>query len=113
MTVMVEGAAHQKNTRRDCAENSAVGPYPDFPAGDRLPLVLRLVCCQRRWTGALAPATSLFALSSALLPTKIGALFSALGIAGMNRLNRTNVLAASDGAIEFAGNVDVLLLDKP
>ena len=47
-----------------------------------------------------------------LAPTTIGALLSAIGIAGMSRLNQANVLAMSGRAVEAAGDVDVLLLDK-
>ena len=56
--------------------------------------------------------TSLLALLICLAPTTIGALLSAIGIAGMSRLNQANVLAMSGRAIEAAGDVDVLLLDK-
>ena len=55
---------------------------------------------------------SLVALLICLAPTTIGALLSAIGIAGMSRLNQTNVLAMSGRAIEAAGDTDVLLLDK-
>lgn len=56
--------------------------------------------------------TSLVALLVCLAPTTIGALLSAIGIAGMSRLNEANVLAMSGRAIEAAGDVDTLLLDK-
>ncbi|MDY3928193.1 MAG: potassium-transporting ATPase subunit KdpB, partial [Clostridia bacterium] len=56
--------------------------------------------------------TTLIALLVCLAPTTIGALLSAIGIAGMSRLNQANVLAMSGRAIEAAGDVDVLLLDK-
>lgn len=56
--------------------------------------------------------TTLVALLVCLAPTTIGALLSAIGIAGMSRLNRANVLAMSGRAIEAAGDVDILLLDK-
>lgn len=56
--------------------------------------------------------TALVALLVCLAPTTIGALLSAIGIAGMSRLNQANVLAMSGRAIEAAGDVDVLLLDK-
>ena len=56
--------------------------------------------------------TSLVALFVCLAPTTIGALLSAIGIAGMSRLNKANVLAMSGRAVEAAGDVDVLLLDK-
>ena len=56
--------------------------------------------------------TSLIALLVALIPTTIGALLSAIGIAGLDRLVRRNVLALSGRAVEASGDVDVLLLDK-
>lgn len=56
--------------------------------------------------------TTLVALLVCLAPTTIGALLSAIGIAGMSRLNQTNVLAMSGRAIEAAGDVDILMLDK-
>lgn len=56
--------------------------------------------------------TSLVALFVCLAPTTIGALLSAIGIAGMSRLNEANVLAMSGRAIEAAGDVDILMLDK-
>lgn len=56
--------------------------------------------------------TTLVALLVCLAPTTIGALLSAIGIAGMSRLNEANVLAMSGRAIEAAGDVDILMLDK-
>ena len=56
--------------------------------------------------------TSLVALLVCLAPTTIGALLSSIGIAGMSRLNQANVLAMSGRAIEAAGDVDTLMLDK-
>jgi K+-transporting ATPase ATPase B chain len=56
--------------------------------------------------------TTLISLLVALIPTTIGALLSAIGIAGMDRLVRRNVLALSGRAVEASGDVDVLLLDK-
>lgn len=56
--------------------------------------------------------TTLVALLVCLAPTTIGALLSAIGIAGMSRLNQANVLAISGRAIEAAGDVDILMLDK-
>lgn len=56
--------------------------------------------------------TSLVALLVCLAPTTIGALLSAIGIAGMSRLNQANILAMSGRAIEAAGDVDILMLDK-
>lgn len=64
--------------------------------------------------GTLTPisVTTLVALLVCLAPTTIGALLSAIGIAGMSRLNQANVLAMSGRAIEAAGDVDILMLDK-
>ncbi|MEG1478559.1 MAG: potassium-transporting ATPase subunit KdpB, partial [Clostridiales bacterium] len=59
-----------------------------------------------------ASVTTLVALLVCLAPTTIGALLSAIGIAGMSRLNEANVLAMSGRAIEAAGDVDILMLDK-
>ena len=56
--------------------------------------------------------TILIALLVCLIPTTIGGLLSAIGIAGMDRLVQRNVLAMSGRAVEAAGDVDVLLLDK-
>jgi K+-transporting ATPase ATPase B chain len=62
--------------------------------------------------GQTITVTVLVALFVCLAPTTIGALLSAIGIAGMNRLSRSNVVAMSGRAVEAAGDVDVLLLDK-
>jgi K+-transporting ATPase ATPase B chain len=62
--------------------------------------------------GAVASVTVLVALLVCLIPTTIGGLLSAIGIAGMDRMVRANVIATSGRAIEAAGDVDVLLLDK-
>jgi potassium-transporting ATPase ATP-binding subunit len=62
--------------------------------------------------GAIVSVTVLIALLVCLIPTTIGALLSAVGIAGMSRMMRADVLATSGRAIEAAGDVDVLLLDK-
>jgi K+-transporting ATPase ATPase B chain len=62
--------------------------------------------------GTVISITVLVALFVCLAPTTIGALLSAIGIAGMNRLSQANVIAMSGRAVEAAGDVDVLLLDK-
>ena len=64
------------------------------------------------YAGGTISVIVLVALFVTLIPTTIGALLSAIGIAGMNRLVRFNVLAMSGRAVEAAGDVDVLLLDK-
>jgi K+-transporting ATPase ATPase B chain len=62
--------------------------------------------------GSVVTLTVLVALLVCLIPTTIGALLSAIGIAGMDRMVRANVIATSGRAVEAAGDVDVLLLDK-
>jgi K+-transporting ATPase ATPase B chain len=62
--------------------------------------------------GSVVPVVVLVALLVCLIPTTIGGLLSAIGIAGMDRMVRANVIATSGRAIEAAGDVDVLLLDK-
>jgi K+-transporting ATPase ATPase B chain len=62
--------------------------------------------------GSVVSVTVLVALLVCLIPTTIGALLSAIGIAGMSRMLKANVIAISGRAIEAAGDVDVLLLDK-
>jgi potassium-transporting ATPase ATP-binding subunit len=64
------------------------------------------------FSGTDASVVTLIALLVALIPTTIGALLSAIGIAGMDRLVRHNVLALSGRSVEASGDVDVLLLDK-
>ena len=64
------------------------------------------------FAGTQVSIATLIALLVALIPTTIGALLSAIGIAGMDRLVRRNVLALSGRAVEASGDVDVLLLDK-
>jgi K+-transporting ATPase ATPase B chain len=64
------------------------------------------------YSGGMVPVVVVVALFVTLIPTTIGALLSAIGIAGMDRLVRFNVLAMSGRAVEAAGDVDTLLLDK-
>ncbi|MCL6708517.1 potassium-transporting ATPase subunit KdpB [Pseudomonas sp. R2.Fl] len=64
------------------------------------------------YSGTLVSVTVLAALLVTLIPTTIGGLLSAIGIAGMDRLVRFNVIATSGRAVEAAGDVDTLLLDK-
>ena len=64
------------------------------------------------YSGTAVPVTVLVALLVTLIPTTIGGLLSAIGIAGMDRLIRFNVVATSGRAVEAAGDVDTLLLDK-
>ena len=79
--------------------------------------IVFIVVCATLWpvadySGARQSVLVLVALLVCLIPTTIGALLSAIGIAGMDRLVRRNVLAMSGRAVEAAGDIDVLLLDK-
>jgi potassium-transporting ATPase ATP-binding subunit len=106
MIALVEGAERRK-TPNEIALNILL-------AG--LTLVFLVVVVSLRPFALFAKAdisvTTLIALLVALIPTTIGALLSAIGIAGMDRLVRRNVLALSGRAVEASGDVDVLLLDK-
>ena len=106
MIALVEGATRQK-TPNEIALNIllvgltiifvfATATIPSFAA----------------YAGGSIPVVILVALFVTLIPTTIGALLSAIGIAGMDRLIRFNVLAKSGRAVEAAGDVDTLLLDK-
>ncbi len=79
--------------------------------------IIFLIVCVTLWafasySGAVLSVTVLIALLVCLIPTTIGGLLSAIGIAGMDRLIRFNVVATSGRAVEAAGDVDTLLLDK-
>jgi K+-transporting ATPase ATPase B chain len=106
MISLVEGAA-----RRKTPNEIALGI---LLAG--LTLIFLVVIVALRpyalYSGTPVSVTTLIALLVALIPTTIGALLSAIGIAGMDRLVRRNVLALSGRAVEASGDVDVLLLDK-
>src|SRR5690606_36137364 len=106
MISLVEGAERQK-TPNEIALNILL-------AGMTLIFVLAVVAIPSfaTYAGGYIPVTVLVALFVTLIPTTIGALLSAIGIAGMDRLVRFNVLAMSGRAVEAAGDVDTLLLDK-
>ena len=71
-----------------------------------------LFSVQAAGTGTVVSITALVALLVCLIPTTIGGLLSAVGVAGMSRMMQANVIATSGRAVEAAGDVDVLLLDK-
>ncbi|MCI2418419.1 potassium-transporting ATPase subunit KdpB [Saccharopolyspora sp. K220] len=106
MISLVEGAARQK-TPNEIALNILL-------AGLTLIFLLAVVTLQpfAIYSGAQQKLIVLVALLVCLIPTTIGALLSAIGIAGMDRLVQHNVLATSGRAVEAAGDVDTLLLDK-
>src|SRR5205823_3694308 len=106
MIRLVEGAERQK-TPNEIALNILL-------AGLTLLFLLAVVTLQPFAIYSAAPQNLfvLIALLVCLIPTTIGGLLSAIGIAGMDRLLRRNVLAMSGRAVEAAGDVDILLLDK-
>ncbi|RMC35030.1 potassium-transporting ATPase subunit KdpB [Paracoccus alkanivorans] len=106
MISMVEGAERQK-TPNEIALNILL-------AGLTLIFLLVVVTLEpfARYSGIVIPVVTLAALFVTLIPTTIGGLLSAIGIAGMDRLVRANVIAKSGRAVEAAGDVDTLLLDK-
>jgi K+-transporting ATPase ATPase B chain len=106
MIKLVEGAERQK-TPNEIALNILL-------AGLTILFLLAVVTLQpfAVYSGAPQSLFVLVALLVCLIPTTIGGLLSAIGIAGMDRLVRRNVLAMSGRAVEAAGDVDILLLDK-
>jgi potassium-transporting ATPase ATP-binding subunit len=106
MIALVEGAARRKTPNEIALSILLVGMTIMF-----LVVVVTLRPFAS-FAGTDVSLTMLIALLVALIPTTIGALLSAIGIAGMDRLVRRNVLALSGRAVEASGDVDVLLLDK-
>ncbi len=106
MIALVEGAARQKTPNELALHILLVG----------LTLVFLFACVTlvplAAYSGVKLSATAIVALLVCLIPTTIGGLLSAIGIAGMDRLLRKNVIAMSGRAVEAAGDVDTLLLDK-
>ncbi|MFP2925377.1 potassium-transporting ATPase subunit KdpB, partial [Pyxidicoccus sp. 3LG] len=106
MIGLVEGAARQKTPNEIALHILLVG----------LTMVFLLACVTlvplALYSGVPLSGTAVVALLVCLIPTTIGGLLSAIGIAGMDRLLRKNVLAMSGRAVEAAGDVDTLLLDK-
>ncbi|CAG1015643.1 MAG: potassium-transporting ATPase subunit KdpB [Rhizobiaceae bacterium] len=106
MIAMVEGAERQK-TPNEIALNILL-------AGMTIIFLIVVVTLEPfvMYSGAVVSVVFLVALLVTLIPTTIGGLLSAIGIAGMDRLVKSNVIAKSGRAVEAAGDVDVLLLDK-
>ncbi len=106
MIALVEGAQRQKTPNELALSILLSG----------LTIVFLIVCVAlwplARYSGVVLPLSVLIALLVCLIPTTIGGLLSAIGIAGMDRLIRFNVIATSGRAVEAAGDVDTLLLDK-
>ncbi|HTY35809.1 MAG TPA: potassium-transporting ATPase subunit KdpB [Bacteroidota bacterium] len=112
MIKMIEGAKRQK-TPNEIALNILLAAFTIIFLVVCITLLpYSLFSVQAAGHGVPVSLTVLVALLVCLIPTTIGGLLSAIGIAGMDRLIRHNVIATSGRAIEAAGDVDVLLLDK-
>ena len=106
MIALVEGASRQKTPNEIALTILLVGLTIIFL------IAVGTVPMFAAYAGGSIPVVLLAALLITLIPTTIAALLSAIGIAGMDRLVRFNVLAKSGRAVEAAGDIDVLLLDK-
>ena len=112
MIAMVEGAKRQK-TPNEIALNILLAALTViFLLATATLLPFSLYSVESAGQGAPITVTVLVALLVCLIPTTIGGLLSAIGIAGMDRMVQANVIAMSGKAVEAAGDVDVLLLDK-
>ncbi|NTU77932.1 MAG: potassium-transporting ATPase subunit KdpB, partial [Chloroflexales bacterium] len=112
MISMVEGARRQK-TPNEIALNILLAALTIiFLLATVTLLPFSLFAVTANGTGSPVTVTVLVALLVCLIPTTIGGLLSAIGIAGMDRMIQANVIAMSGRAVEAAGDVDVLLLDK-
>lgn len=112
MISMVEGASRKKTPNEIALQILLVALTIIFLVITSTLYVFGDFAVKINGVGESIPIISLIALLVCLAPTTIGALLSSIGIAGMSRLTNANVLATSGRAIEAAGDVDVLLLDK-
>ena len=112
MIAMVEGASRKKTPNELALQIFLVALSIIFVLVTAALYSYSLFSSVEKGTVNPTSITNLVALLICLAPTTIGALLSAIGIAGMSRLNQANVLAMSGRAIEAAGDVDTLLLDK-
>jgi K+-transporting ATPase ATPase B chain len=112
MIAMVEGARRQKTPNEIALDILLAGLTIIFLLAAATLLPFSLFGVQAAGQGSPVTLTALIALLVCLIPTTIGGLLSAIGIAGMDRLIQANVIAMSGRAVEAAGDIDVLLLDK-
>ncbi|HWU34149.1 MAG TPA: potassium-transporting ATPase subunit KdpB [Methylovorus sp.] len=112
MIAMVEGAKRQKTPNEIALTILLVALTIVFLLATVTLLPFSLFSVQVAGAGAPASITVLVALVVCLIPTTIAGLLSAIGVAGMSRMMQANVIATSGRAVEAAGDVDVLLLDK-
>lgn len=106
MIALVEGASRQK-TPNEIALNTLL-------VGLTIIFLIVVVCLYpfATYSGVQIPVSTMIALLVCLIPTTIGGLLSAIGIAGMDRVTRFNVIAMSGKAVEACGDVDTMILDK-
>ena len=106
MIALVEGASRQK-TPNEIALNTLL-------VGLTIIFMIVVVCLYpfSTYSGVQIPISTMIALLVCLIPTTIGGLLSAIGIAGMDRVTRFNVIAMSGKAVEACGDVDTMILDK-
>ncbi|QHI97657.1 potassium-transporting ATPase subunit KdpB [Xylophilus rhododendri] len=112
MIGMVEGAERKKTPNEIALTILLVALTIVFLGVTATLLPYSLFSVQAAGTGTVVSLTALVALLVCLIPTTIGGLLSAVGVAGMSRMMQANVIATSGRAVEAAGDVDVLLLDK-
>ncbi len=112
MIGLVEGAKRQKTPNEIALSILLAALTIVFLLACATLLPFSIFSVQQAGQGSPITITVLVALLVCLIPTTIGGLLSAIGIAGMDRLLKTNVIATSGRAVEAAGDVDVLLLDK-
>jgi K+-transporting ATPase ATPase B chain len=112
MISMVEGAKRQKTPNEIALTILLVGLTIVFLLVVATLLPFSLYAVNAAGAGTVVTVTVLVALLVCLIPTTIGGLLSAIGVAGMSRMMQANVIATSGRAVEAAGDVDVLLLDK-
>jgi K+-transporting ATPase ATPase B chain len=112
MIALVEGAKRQKTPNEIALGVLLAGLTLVFLVVTVTLLPYTIFAVGQAGTGAPVSVTVLVALLVCLIPTTIGGLLSAIGIAGMDRMIQANVIATSGRAVEAAGDVDVLLLDK-
>jgi K+-transporting ATPase ATPase B chain len=112
MISMVEGARRQKTPNELALTILLVGLTVVFLLVTVTLLPFSMYSVEVAKVGQAVTVTALVALLVCLIPTTIGGLLSAIGVAGMSRMMQANVLAMSGRAVEAAGDVDVLLLDK-
>ena len=112
MIAMVEGAKRQKTPNEIALTILLVALTLVFLGVTATLLPYSIFSVEAAGSGTVVSITALISLLVCLIPTTIGGLLSAIGVAGMSRMMQANVIATSGRAVEAAGDVDVLMLDK-